>query len=658
MASTGAKLPTSGTSVSASPWSDNAWTSPGNVTAIDSTYASVTAATFDTNDQTHRLRCTGFDFSAIPDGSTINGISVTIHNADYANGSGSIDLAQLVEGGTPLGNNKYSTPQALTTTPTDYSLGGTSDLWGATLTAAIVKSATFGIDLGCLATANNSDVFIDAVEITVEYTAPAGTTYDDDLTDSGAASETVANSAIFAEAVTDSAAATDDAALPPVVFYVIYASAGSAPSAAQVKAGQDATGSAAVAHGHEVARTTTGEQVFAAATGLTAGTSYRVAFVWSDWTTDSNVAVSDAWSTTAAAIDESASDTAAATETITAALVALDAVADAADATETVAGALAVSESVSDSAAATETVSAALVAVDAVTDAAAGTDTAAGSLVLPEAVADSAAGTDSATDVIAFADAVADAAAATDSATASAVLVNAVADSAAGSETVAGALTVSQAITDSAAATDVAAAGLVAVDAVADSAAASESVTDNLGSVTYNESAEDTADATETVANVATLGESVTDAAAATDATTDSLAGTAPVAGVRKRAGPTRPYRYAMRIGEEMFYADSVQALEAALDEFEREAEQRAKRKAQTATGTPKQVARKARRVRVVESPEPERETVKQLVSQSNKRVRDLYESEARLAMVSRYMELEIVARQMDDDAAIVALSI
>lgn len=175
MASTGAKLPTSGTSVSASPWSDNAWTSPGNVTAIDSTYASVTASTFDTNDQTHRLRCVGFDFSSIPDGATINGISVTIHNADYANGSGSIDLAQLVEGETPLGNNKYSTAQALTTTPTDYSLGGTSDVWGATLTAAIVKSATFGIDLGCLSTAANTDVFIDAVEMTVEYTAPVTT---------------------------------------------------------------------------------------------------------------------------------------------------------------------------------------------------------------------------------------------------------------------------------------------------------------------------------------------------------------------------------------------------------------------------------------------------------------------------------------------------
>lgn len=84
----------------------------------------------------------------------------------------------------------------------------------------------------------------------------------------------------------------------PRLYYVIYPSAGSEPSAAQIKAGQDATGSAATAAGDEVARQTTGEQVFAtAASGLSAATSYRAAFVWSDGSNDSNVAVSDAFDT-------------------------------------------------------------------------------------------------------------------------------------------------------------------------------------------------------------------------------------------------------------------------------------------------------------------------------------------------------------------------
>lgn len=84
------------------------------------------------------------------------------------------------------------------------------------------------------------------------------------------------------------------------LYYVVYPAAASAPSAAQVKAGQQQSGAAATASGSETARTTTGEQIFAsAAAGLSPGTSYRVAFVWSDGSNDSTVAVSDAWTTAA-----------------------------------------------------------------------------------------------------------------------------------------------------------------------------------------------------------------------------------------------------------------------------------------------------------------------------------------------------------------------
>lgn len=99
------------------------------------------------------------------------------------------------------------------------------------------------------------------------------------------------------------------------LYYVIYPSAKSAPSATQVKTGKDADNSAAAASGSESARDTAGEQVFAsAATGLTGGTSYKVSFVWSDGTNDSNVVVSSAWATWntgALAATESGSDAAA-----------------------------------------------------------------------------------------------------------------------------------------------------------------------------------------------------------------------------------------------------------------------------------------------------------------------------------------------------------
>lgn len=85
------------------------------------------------------------------------------------------------------------------------------------------------------------------------------------------------------------------------LYYVIYPDGLSAPSAAQVIAGQDSTGSAATASGNEACRTTNGDQVFASpASGLTPSTAYRIAFVASDGTTDSAVAASASEFTTSA----------------------------------------------------------------------------------------------------------------------------------------------------------------------------------------------------------------------------------------------------------------------------------------------------------------------------------------------------------------------
>jgi hypothetical protein len=74
------------------------------------------------------------------------------------------------------------------------------------------------------------------------------------------------------------------------VYYVVYPAAESEPSAAQIKAGQRQSGSAAVASGVEPARSFDGEQVWQSlASGLTAGTSYDISFVWTDGANDSAV---------------------------------------------------------------------------------------------------------------------------------------------------------------------------------------------------------------------------------------------------------------------------------------------------------------------------------------------------------------------------------
>jgi hypothetical protein len=59
------------------------------------------------------------------------------------------------------------------------------------------------------------------------------------------------------------------------LYWVVYAAAGSAPSGAQIVAGQDATGSAALASGSEPYTAPGVYDEATAITGLSGGTAYR-----------------------------------------------------------------------------------------------------------------------------------------------------------------------------------------------------------------------------------------------------------------------------------------------------------------------------------------------------------------------------------------------
>src|SRR3990172_6710313 len=173
MATTGAKYPTAAVTVSEAPWSDNDWTTQGNIYADDGATANVTAATFDSPDQTYVLKAYNFDFSAIPAGSTIDGV-ICVVNCWYANGSVSIDLMQLLDTSrAKVGTNQCAAPVALGTgTGGTVTKGSSSDKWGNLFTAAWVKNSNFGVALGFLATGNNADVFVDYVTLEVFYTPP------------------------------------------------------------------------------------------------------------------------------------------------------------------------------------------------------------------------------------------------------------------------------------------------------------------------------------------------------------------------------------------------------------------------------------------------------------------------------------------------------
>lgn len=161
MASTGDKFPTSGTNVDRS--GATAWTNPGNITADDASVASVSAAS-------DYLVATGFDFSAIPDAANIVGVTVKVEWQELTGGTDDA-FAQLQDDtSTLVGSSKtVADPGASFAVST---LGGTSDVWGATLTPAIVKSANFGVRFWDADANSNNEV--DYITVAIEYTVGGG----------------------------------------------------------------------------------------------------------------------------------------------------------------------------------------------------------------------------------------------------------------------------------------------------------------------------------------------------------------------------------------------------------------------------------------------------------------------------------------------------
>ena len=155
------------------PWFDDNWVNPGNIATTGE--ASITSNTFDSPDQSYILKgyTSGYTTSDVPSGSRIVGIEIKV-NARYAGALVSIDfISPLDDNGSRAGTNQASTPTALTTTATDYTFGGATNLCGyTTITDAIVRSTGFGAALGMKAGGSNGDVYVDYIETRVYYEPP------------------------------------------------------------------------------------------------------------------------------------------------------------------------------------------------------------------------------------------------------------------------------------------------------------------------------------------------------------------------------------------------------------------------------------------------------------------------------------------------------
>lgn len=141
------------------------WATPSNAQYSDNIYSTTFS---DSGSDPDYLQATNFSF-AIPSDATITGITVGIEKK--ASSSIIVDtIVKLVKGGTISGDNKasasvWSTSDAYTT------YGGSSDMWGLSLTPADVNASNFGVVItGGVNTSSSANMYVDHIEITVDYT--------------------------------------------------------------------------------------------------------------------------------------------------------------------------------------------------------------------------------------------------------------------------------------------------------------------------------------------------------------------------------------------------------------------------------------------------------------------------------------------------------
>jgi hypothetical protein len=155
------------------PSGDNDWLTASSIGADDGSEAQITAATYDATDHSYRLKATNFGFSAdIPAGSTINGITVEIDRRCFAGAAQDQEVRLYDSTGTLVGSDKQ-TATAWPATLAVATYGSSSDTWASGLDADDIRSAGFGVALIVLADGANTDIGVDFIRVTVDYTPPA-----------------------------------------------------------------------------------------------------------------------------------------------------------------------------------------------------------------------------------------------------------------------------------------------------------------------------------------------------------------------------------------------------------------------------------------------------------------------------------------------------
>jgi len=153
------------------PEATGVWANPSNAGVNDDTYTDQVAEAF--NYSSHLL-VTGLGFS-VPTGATVNGVEVRLEAAAEVAGEMPDENLQLIKGGTKTGTNKADTGTDWPTAITAVDYGGTSDLWGTTLSYSDVNASNFGVAYRFVDDGGGDEWFrMYRVWVRVHYTESAG----------------------------------------------------------------------------------------------------------------------------------------------------------------------------------------------------------------------------------------------------------------------------------------------------------------------------------------------------------------------------------------------------------------------------------------------------------------------------------------------------
>lgn len=161
MASTGNIFPSTGENnagIGATAWAD-----PGNVVSDNATDSICVAAA-----SSQYLVARNFNFGIATD-ATILGVTARIEASEHSGGTESLNARLQDDGGALVGSSKANTISG--TAKAVYTYGGVADLWGATLTPAIVNDVDFGVRFW-FTTAH--EVRVDYVTVAIEYQESGG----------------------------------------------------------------------------------------------------------------------------------------------------------------------------------------------------------------------------------------------------------------------------------------------------------------------------------------------------------------------------------------------------------------------------------------------------------------------------------------------------